>query len=111
MSDIEIVRRHSLPIAKAKARVQKAADALAVEHELDTEWRGNTLHFQRRGVHGQIHVTDTEVRLEVALGLLLKPFKGTLVSHIERDLKKYFPELKPPGSAKQPPGMAAPTSR
>jgi len=104
MSDIALVRHHSLSIAKAKAQVQKAADALAAEHGLSSEWRGNTLHFHRTGVHGEIHVSESEVRLHATLGLLLKPFRATFLNHIERDLGKYLPELKPAAKAKRPPG-------
>lgn len=102
MSDIAVVRRHSLSIAKARAQVQRAADALAAEYKLSSEWRGNTLHFQRTGVHGQIQVTDAEIRLDATLGLLLKPLRATFLSHIERNLEKYLPELKPATAANRP---------
>jgi len=111
MSDIALTRRHSLSIAKARAQVQKAADALAAEHGLTSEWRGNTLHFQRMGIHGQIHVSDSEVRLDATLGLLLKPFKATFLSHIERDLDKYLPELKSVALASKRSRKATPTPR
>jgi hypothetical protein len=38
MSDINLVRSHSLSIAKAKALVQRAADGLATEYDLESEW-------------------------------------------------------------------------
>ena len=65
MSDFKLVKHHSLPIAKAKARVQKVADGLAAEYALCSEWHGNTLRFHRSGVDGQVHVTDSEIRLDV----------------------------------------------
>ncbi len=37
MSDIEVVKPHSLTITKARALVQKAADALAAEYDLSSE--------------------------------------------------------------------------
>jgi putative polyhydroxyalkanoate system protein len=92
MSDIAFVRRHTLPIAKAKTLVQKAADALAAELQLESEWHGNTVRFQRSGVNGKIHVTDSKIHLDVTLGFLLKPFKAKLVGEIERNLDKYLPE-------------------
>ena len=85
MSDIELVKRHSLPLAKAKALAQKTADALAAEYDLQSEWVGNTLRFHRSGVDGQMHVTDSEIRLEVTLGLLLRAFKAKITGHIERN--------------------------
>lgn len=85
MSDIKLVRPHALTLAKAKALAQKTADALSEEYDLASEWQGNTLRFHRSGVDGQMHVTDSEIRLDVTLGLLLKAFKGKIAGHIERN--------------------------
>jgi putative polyhydroxyalkanoate system protein len=100
MSDINLVRPHSLSIAKAKALVQRAADGLATEYDLESEWHGNTLRFQRSGVEGQMLVTDSEIELSVTLGLLMKPFKGKFVDCIERDLDKLLAEAEPGAQAK-----------
>ena len=96
MSDIKLVRRHSLPLTKAKALAQKTADALAAEYDLASEWHGNTLRFHRSGVDGQMHVTDSEIRLDVTLGLLLKAFKGKIAGHIERNLDELLAGGKKP---------------
>ena len=111
MSDIDLVRHHSLSIASAKALVQKTADSLAREHHLHSEWHGNTLRFERPGVHGSIHVADSEVRLSVTLGLLLKAFKPAFTSHIERSLDKYLPEPQPAAKARKAAHKATPTSK
>ena len=96
MSDIKLVRSHSLPLAKAKALAQKAADALAAEYDLTSEWRGNTLRFHRSGVDGQMHVTESEIQLDVTLGFLLKAFKAKIAGHIERNLEELLAgERKP----------------
>jgi len=102
MSDIAFIRSHGVPIAKARVLVQKAADALAAEHQLESEWHGNTLRFQRSGVNGQIHVTDSKIHLDVSLGFLLKPFKAKFVGEIEQNLDKYLPEPKSEASVKKP---------
>jgi putative polyhydroxyalkanoate system protein len=96
MSDIKLVRTHSLPLAKAKALAQKAADALAKEYDLSSEWRGDTLRFHRSGVDGQMYVTDSEIRLDVTLGLLLKAFKTAIAGHIERNLDELLAGGKKP---------------
>ena len=96
MSDIELVRSHSLPLTKAKALAQKAADALAAEYDLTSEWRGNTLRFHRSGVDGQMHVTDSEIQLDVTLGFLLKAFKTKIAGHIERNLEELLAGEKKP---------------
>jgi putative polyhydroxyalkanoate system protein len=90
MPDIKFIRTHSLPIAKAKARAQIAAARLAAEYGVRSEWHGNMLRLHRSGIDGQIDVTDSEVRLDVTLSALLRPFKGKLVADIERDLDRLF---------------------
>ncbi len=92
MADIEFVKPHALTVAKAKALVQETADALAAEYGLSSEWHGNTLHFHRSGVDGRMHVTDSEIRLHVTLGFLLKAFKGAFVEHIERNFDRLLAE-------------------
>jgi putative polyhydroxyalkanoate system protein len=101
MSDFTLVKRHSLPIAKVKVRVQKVADELAAEYALSSEWHGNTLRFHRSGVDGRVHVTGSEIRLDVTLGFLLKPLKGKFVNHIERSFDKVL-SREPRAQAKKP---------
>jgi putative polyhydroxyalkanoate system protein len=88
MSDIKMIKFHSLPMAKARALVQKAADDLAGEYNLTSEWHGNTLRFHRSGVEGQMQVSDAEIRLDVTLGFLLRPFKAKFVEHIEHNFDR-----------------------
>lgn len=102
MSDIQLVKPHSLPIAKAKALVREAADGLAAEYDLSSEWSGNTLRFHRSGVDGQAVVTDSEIRLDVTLSFLMRPFKAKFVGQIERDFDRLFAEQKPKSQAKKP---------
>jgi putative polyhydroxyalkanoate system protein len=85
MPDIRMIKYHSLPMAKARALVQQAADDLAEEYDLSSQWAGNTLHFRRSGVQGEMRVTDSEIDLEVTLGFLLKAFKSKFVEHIEHN--------------------------
>jgi len=110
MFDIELVKSHSLPIAKAKTLAQKEVDSLSGEYDLSSEWRGNTLHFHRSGLDGQMHVTGSEIRLHASLGLLLRPFRGRLVDQIERTFDRLLPERKPGAQAGKPAGKTARTA-
>jgi putative polyhydroxyalkanoate system protein len=102
MSDINLVKSHALSITKAKALVQKAADGLASEYDLESEWHGNTLRFHRSGVDGEMLVTDSKIELDVTLGLLMKPFKAKFVDRIERDLDKLLAKKEKGSPAKKP---------
>jgi len=83
MPDISMTKYHSLPMARARVLVQQAADDLAEEYDLSSQWVGDTLHFRRAGVQGQMRVTESQIDLEVTLGFLLKMFKAKFVEHIE----------------------------
>jgi len=107
MSDIELVKPHSLSIATAKARAQKAIDELADEYDLDSEWHGNMLHVHRSGVDGQIHVTNAEVQVRVILGFLLKPLKAKFVDQIQRSFERWLPERETKVHVKEPARKAA----
>lgn len=85
MPDIKMIKYHSLPLAQARALVQKAADDLAEEYGLTSRWVGNSLHFRRLGVEGQMRVGDSEIDLEVTLGFLLKAFRAKFVESIEHN--------------------------
>lgn len=94
MSDINLVRPFSVSIAEAKARVQKTVDELDAEYHLKSEWHGDELQFARSGLHGAVHLTDSEIRLHVDLSLLLKPLKAQLIRRIEDKFDRLFPSAK-----------------
>jgi len=111
MPDIDIIRYHSLPLAAAKSRVQKTADELSAEHHLKSAWLGDTLSFERSGLHGEIRVTHSEIHLQATLGFLMKPFKGQLVDRIEEKLERVFPAAEAESQARKPPGKTTRTAR
>ena len=92
MSDINLVKSHSLSIAKAKALVQRAAEGLATEYNVESEWHGNTLRFHRSGVDGHMLVTESEIELNITLGLLMERFQRKIVNRIKHDLDKLLAE-------------------
>jgi putative polyhydroxyalkanoate system protein len=119
MSDIKFVHPHALGLKAARKAVQKAADHMAEEYDLTSEWEGDTLHFHRSGVEGYMRVADGHVDLEVKLGFLLRPFRRTFEEHIERNLiaelghqaHERKPAAKPAGKAvaKAPAAKKKPT--
>ncbi len=86
MSEIKHRRTHHLPLKEAKKIAQQAADDLGREYDLVSQWEGDTLHFQRSGVDGHMHVTASYIDLNVKLGFLLRQFKSAFEHHIERNL-------------------------
>ena len=92
MSDIKIRRAHSMPHDKARAAAEKMAKRLQKEFDLDYEWDGDVLVFERSGVNGELTVASKHVEMEVKLGFLLKMMKPTIERHINDNLDQIFAE-------------------
>lgn len=88
MADISIHRKHKLGLAKAKQVANKVAKDLEEKYELQSEWEGHTLAFNRSGVHGALVVSKDSIDCEVNLGFLFKAFKGPIQGEIEKQLDK-----------------------
>jgi putative polyhydroxyalkanoate system protein len=90
MADIEVQRDHALGLKKAKAAAQKVADEMAESFDMESEWEGNTLHFSRSGVTGELTVTKNSVQMNAKLGFLLSAFKPKIEAQIEKNFEEYF---------------------
>jgi putative polyhydroxyalkanoate system protein len=86
MPDIRVARRHALPMAKARALAERAVGDLAARYGADTQWHGDVLRFHAAGADGQVKLSASEIRVDVKLGLLLRPFKARVAARIERHL-------------------------
>ena len=106
MADIRIARPHGLPLSRARAAAQAAADDLAREYEITTQWQGDTLLFRRSGVQGRIEVSPSQVAVEIRLGLLLKGFRRAIEQRVSRHLE----ELLGTAAASAAPGAAGPAA-
>lgn len=83
MATIDLRRTHSLGKAKAREAAEGVAQRLKEKIQIEYRWDGDDLRFERSGAKGRIHVSDNEVRVEVDLGLMLKPMKGMITEKIQ----------------------------
>jgi putative polyhydroxyalkanoate system protein len=90
MADIHITRSHAMPIKKAREAADGFARQLDEKFDLESEWRGDTLHFKRAGVAGTLALAKNAVTIEVKLGLLLSAFKSRFEGHINDNLDRVF---------------------
>jgi len=95
MATIAIAKKHDLSHAEAKKAAQKIADDLAKRFDLNCEWHGDNIAFERAGVSGELRVGKNEVRLDCQLGFLLSMLKPTIEDTVNRDFDKYFGKAKP----------------
>ena len=90
MPSIDITRHHSRPVAEAKKKVERVAAHIAEKFQVVYEWQGNTLHFSRAGVDGQIAVTPKLIKVTANLGFLLSMIRDPVEREINRFLDEEF---------------------
>ncbi|MGI8895171.1 MAG: polyhydroxyalkanoic acid system family protein [Casimicrobiaceae bacterium] len=88
MATISIAKHHALSLKKAKGVAEKIASDLQKRFDLDYAWEGNRIDFERPGVSGQLLVARDKITLDVRLGLLLTPLKGTIEREIIAQLDR-----------------------
>ena len=98
MADIELHRTHHLGLKGARAAADKMAERLDEKFDLTSEWKGDTLHFNRAGVNGRLVVTDHDMTLDVTLGFMLKMMKGPIEKAVHEQLDKVL-DAAPPAKA------------
>ena len=87
---IDIRHSHSLPHAKARKAVEEVAKKLAERFDIEYEWDGDDLHFNRSGVDGKIALMKKELHVTAKLGFLVSAFKGPIENEIKRVLDERF---------------------
>lgn len=90
MADISITRKHELPHTRARAAAQSVADRMAREYDMQAEWAGQVLRFERSGVSGTLTLHASEVRLEITLGFLFKAFASRIEEQAVKNMEKVF---------------------
>lgn len=90
MAQIDIRRTHGSSLKDAKAAVDKTAKAIAKRFDITSRWEGDTLHFQRSGVDGHIHVSKAEVHVHAELGFLFGMMKPMIEEEINKQLDRNF---------------------
>jgi putative polyhydroxyalkanoate system protein len=88
MSEITIQRQHGKTPADARLAAEHMANELKDEFDLNYEWDGDVLRFQRPGVSGHLELDARNVTLTVHLGFFLSALKPS----IEREVHKFFDE-------------------
>ena len=86
MADISLKRNHTLGLKGAHTAANSMAEKLAEKFDLKGTWSGNTMNFARPGVTGTLAVSETDMKLEVSLGFMLKMMKGPIERSVHEQL-------------------------
>ena len=113
MADIALKRTHSLGLKGAHAAANKMAEKLGEKFDLTSTWSGNTMNFTRPGVNGTLAVSESDMKLEVTLGFMLKMMKGPIERSVHEQLDKVLNDaVKPvPKPAPKPTAKTATVSK
>ena len=91
MADIELHRAHDLGLKGARAAADEMALHLGRRFDLRGAWSGDTMNFDRPGLHGTLALTARDLTLRVVLtGFLLKAMKPVLEQAILGELDALF---------------------
>jgi putative polyhydroxyalkanoate system protein len=93
MSTIDVRRSHTLPKDEARKRAEELARAMQQRFELVWHWEGDRILFEAprgaaKGTRGSVEVTETEVRVQIDLPLLLRVMKAKVESKVHEKLAK-----------------------
>ncbi|HBL02225.1 MAG TPA: poly(3-hydroxybutyrate) depolymerase [Aeromonas salmonicida] len=85
LSTIQVNRQHPLGLAGVRLAAEAIAQDMSEKYQLDCEWEDEEetrLLFRGAGVNGFLCLTDTNLQLEVRLGLMLLPVRSVLEQEI-----------------------------
>ena len=88
MANIHIKKNHRLDPETIHNKVQELADKLAKDLSAEYKWEKNNLVFKRSGASGIVRIGEQQVEVEVKLGLMLSPLKGSIEKSITEYLDK-----------------------
>jgi putative polyhydroxyalkanoate system protein len=103
MAELNIVREHTLGLAKARKIAFQWAEQAEQEFAMECNYaqgkHTDEVDFVRSGVKGSLTVTKTHFELRAQLGFLLGAFKGTIEAEIVKNLDALLaaPAEKPAG--------------
>ena len=85
MSTIALSQRHSKDPEQVREMLRQLAEKLDQRYDLKSRWVNDSqLELKRSGVSGQLTLTDSEVQVNIKLGMLMSPFKGKIRDEIAK---------------------------
>ena len=93
MAQVDIRRANKIGKAPARERAEALAKRLETKFGIKWHWAGDDLSFSApqgpaKGTSGTISVAEQDVRVQVALPLLLRAFKGRVEDRVNEELDK-----------------------
>jgi len=87
---IDIRKSHSMNLADAQQVADDLASDLADKFSIEYGWDGDTIVFERPGVHGEIDVDEECVHVRAELAFLFSYLQPAVEKEINRYLDEHF---------------------
>ncbi len=91
MATIEMEKAHGIGKDGARAKAEELADKMKEKLGIEWAWSGDSIRFEAKGgaakgAKGTVQVSDSKIRVEVDLPLMLRPLKGMVEGKIKEKL-------------------------
>lgn len=86
MSQIHVQESHNLPVSEARERASSFEDMFS-KFGVKPKWSGNSATIKGPGVKGDVQVTDSDVTIDLKLGMLAKA-AGIKADKLEASIRK-----------------------
>ncbi|MEF8795142.1 MAG: polyhydroxyalkanoic acid system family protein [Salinivenus sp.] len=90
MADIELTRSHSKGLDGGRAAVERVAQQLESDLEVDYQWDDDTLRFDGAGADGTIEVEADAVQVAINLSAFLRPLQSRIKDEAAEYLDRYL---------------------
>ncbi|MDZ7790440.1 MAG: polyhydroxyalkanoic acid system family protein [Xanthomonadales bacterium] len=87
---INIRKPHSMNLEDAQQVADDLASDLANKFSIHYGWDGDTIVFERTGVHGEIDVDEESVHVRAKLNFFLSYLQPAVEKEINRYLDEHF---------------------
>ena len=89
MADISKSTTHSMDTAVLKERLQELTSEMEKKFGIKATWEGDSCKLTGKALKsGKIWLTQSEVAIELTLGMMAKVFKGQIEKEIEKKVEK-----------------------
>ncbi|XOZ33059.1 polyhydroxyalkanoic acid system family protein [Halomonadaceae bacterium KBTZ08] len=93
MSRIQIRRTHAMDHDHALRVADELAREMTEHYDFEWHWEGERLKLRRAGLNGEVAIYPEEIGVDLALGMMLRPFKSRIeqevVNHLESILARH----------------------
>ena len=94
MAQVSVTQHHDKPLVEVRAIVESVTDHLEQRHGIRHQWQNDhQLAFRGRGIDGTLTIDESTVRIELALGMLLRPLRARIEAELRQEMAERLGSL------------------